>query len=181
VARVLIAVGGVLLVLGIVLGGYQVYLRYQDAIERQQVDRYTAAIQPGASDAGRLVQETIIPEIDAYAAGTLPAGKIALDAASWRVFFQRTRQQFAAAAHPGDLDSVARQFDAALGEYEASVSEIQKVVAADAAQTLAAAKAQAKRGDCDYGRAAVALTSLRRSLSLPDVATFAAANTNACR
>ena len=180
-ARVLIAVGGVLLVLGIVLGGYQVYLRYQDAVERQQVDRYTAAIQPVASDAGRLVQETIIPEVDAYAAGRLPASKIALDAASWRVFFLRTRQQFAGVAHPGDLAPVAERFDSALAEYATSVAEIQKVAAGDPARTLAAAKAQAKRGDCDYGRAAVALTSLRRSLSLPDVATFAGANTNACR
>lgn len=180
-ARVLIAVGGVLLVLGVGLGGYQIYVHYQDAVERQQVDRYTATIQPVAAGAGELVRQTIIPEVDAYAARQLPATKIALDAVSWRVFFVRTRQQFASAAHPGDLAPVAQQFDAALAEYAASMLEIQKAAAGDPTVTLATAKSEAQRADCLYGRAAVALSDLRRSVSLPDVPTFADATTTACR
>lgn len=179
-ARVFIAAGGVLLALGIALGGYQVYARYQTAVQRQQVDGYTAAVQRPAQLAGELVAQTIVPELDAYAAGTLPAAKVAIDAGTWRVFFQRTRAQFAAPAHPDGLLSIAGQFDRALAEYTAAVTEIQQVGGPAGAGALAKGRAEAKRADCDYGRAAVALTDLRRSLSLPDVATFSDANTSAC-
>ena len=59
-ARVLIAAGGVLLVVGIALGGYQAYLRYQTAVQRQQVDaaqvvvgvRRREAVQVRSADRG---------------------------------------------------------------------------------------------------------------------------------
>ena len=182
VARVLIAAGAVLLVLGVVLGGYQVYLRYQQAVEKQQVDRYTAGIQGPAQLAGQLVAQTIVPELDAYANGKLPAGKVAVDAALWRAFFVRTRAEFARVAHPGPVAAIAAQFDTALAEYIQAVTEVEKLASpSQAAEALLAGKAVAKKADCDYGRAAVALTGLRSSLDLPDVATFASANTNACR
>jgi hypothetical protein len=181
VARVLIAVGGVLLVVGIVLGGYQAYSRYQSAVERQQVDHYTAGVQPLAANAGKLVQETIVPELDLYAAGKVPTGKVAIDASAWRQFFLRTRTQFAQVQHPGDLAGIAQQFDRALAEYAEAVADMQQLAASDGPKALTSGRAKAKRADCDYGRAAVALTSLRRSLDLPDVATFANANATACK
>lgn len=179
-ARVLIAAGGALLLVGIVLGGYQAYSRYQSAVQRQQVDHYTAGVQPLAANAGKLVQQTIVPELDIYAAGKLPTGKFALDAAVWRQFFLRTRTEFAQVDHPGDLAGVAAQFDRALAEYAEAVADMQKLAASDGPRALANGRAEAKRADCDYGRGAVALTSLRRSLDLPDVATFANANESAC-
>jgi hypothetical protein len=180
VARVLIAAGGVLLLVGLALGGYQVYLRYQTAVQRQQVDRYTAGIQRPAELAGELVAATIVPELDAYAAGKLPAAKVAIDAGAWKIFFLRTRAEFAQTDHPDELVPIAQQFDHALAEYVAAVVEIQKVAGGDGPRALATGRAAAKRADCDYGRAAVALSELRRNLSLPDVATFAGATTSAC-
>ena len=108
-------------------------------------------------------------------------GKIAIDAAGWREFFLRTRTGFARVDHPGDLESIAQQFDHALAEYAQAVAEMQKLATSDGPQALVSGRAEARRADCDYGRAAVALTSLRRSLDLPDVATFANANAAACR
>jgi hypothetical protein len=180
VARVLIATGGVLLVVGLALGGYQVYLRYQAAVQRQQVDRYTAAIQRPAQLAGALVAETIVPELDAYAAGKVPVAKVAIDALAWKIFFMRTRAEFASTQHPDELVPIAQQFDHALAEYITAVVDIEKVAGADGPRALATGRAAAKRADCDYGRAAVALSDLRRDLSLPDVATFAGATTSAC-
>lgn len=180
-ARALIVIGGVLLLVGIVLGGYQAYSRYQSAVQRQQVDHYTAGVQPLAANAGKLVQQTIVPELDLFAAGQVPTGKVALDAAAWREFFLRTRTEFARVDHPGDLATVAAQFDHALAEYAQAVADMQRLAASDGPKALASARAEAKRADCDYGRAAVALTNLRRSLDLPDVATFANANAGACR
>jgi hypothetical protein len=172
VARVLIAAGCVLLVVGIALGADQAYLRHQQAVERQQVDSYTAGVRPLAADAGRLVQQTIVPELDAYAAGRLPADKVALDATGWQLFFQRTRAGFARVAHPGRLAAVAQRFDRALAEYVAAVAELRGVAAGDAAGALAQGRAQARRADCDYANAAAALAGLRRSLDLPDVTAF---------
>ncbi len=174
-ARALIAVGGVLLIVGIALGGYQAYLRYQDAVLRQQVDRYTAGIQPPATEAGKLVEQTIVPELDGYARGTTPAGKVALDATAWEVFFLRTRAEFARVAHPGRLAGIAHQFDQALAEYALAVAEIQKVAGSDGSQALTLGRAQARRADCDYANAAAALAELRHTLDLPDLATFPAA------
>jgi hypothetical protein len=180
VARVLIAAGAVLLVVGLGLGGYQVYLRHQQAVERQQVDQYTAGVQPLAQHAGELVQKTIVPELDLYSLGKVPAAKIALDSAAWRLYFDRTRTDFARVAHPGDLQGIAQRFDQALAEYAQAVADVQKLAGSDGSAALAAARAEAKHADCDYGRAAIALVDLRRSLDLPDVATFTSANAGAC-
>jgi len=182
VARVLIAVGGVLLVVGIALGGYQAYLRYQTAVQRQQVDGYSAAVQRPAEQAGRLVAQTIVPEIDAFVSGKLPASKVAIDAAIWKAFFTRTRQEFGRVARPDPVLGIASQFDKALAEYIQAVADLEQVAAASGAgRALATGQAEAHLADCDYGRAAVALTHLRRSLDLPDIGTFAAATTIGCK
>jgi hypothetical protein len=178
VARGLIIAGSVLLVLGITLGGYQVYLRYQDAVQARQVDSYTAGILQPAQQAGALVGQTIVPELDGYAKGTTPAPKVALDATGWQLFFGRTRAAFARVAHPGSLGPIAQQFDKALGEYELAVADFRLLASTKSTAAEAAGRAEARRGDCDYAQAASSLAALRRSLGLPDVKAF---DLNVCK
>jgi hypothetical protein len=166
-------VGAALLALGLALGATQAFRAYQAAVERQQVDAYTAAVLPPAQDAGRLVGQTILPELTAYEAGRLPGSKIAADAAAWHRIFLRTRATFARAPHSGRLDSVARGFDRALDEYATAVELYQRLADPGAAPAaLVAGDAAAMAADQSYGRAETALACLRRSVGLAAVPEF---------
>ena len=172
-ARALIAAGGVLLALGLVLGGIQAYQRYQAAVERQQVDAYTAAVLPPARDAGKLVSQIIVPELRSYEAGAVPGSKIASDSVAWHQFFLRTRSRFAEAPHSGSLDSIARGFDTALAEYATAVEFYGRIGDAGAAPAaMVAGNAAALAADRTYGASENQLACLRRSLGLPAVPEF---------
>lgn len=172
-ARALVAVGAALLLVGLVLGGMQAYQRYQAAVERQQVDAYTAALLPAANDAGRLVSQTIVPELHAYAAGQVPGAKIAADAVGWRQAFIRTRASFAKAPHSGRLDPIAKNFDTALGEYATAMAFYTRLGDAGAAPAaLAAGDTAGLTADRTYGQAESALACLRRTLGLSAVTEF---------
>lgn len=165
--------GAALLVLGLVLGGIQAVQRYQAAVERQQVDAYTAAVLPAARSAGRLVSETIVPELRAYEAGRVSGAKIAADAPAWHAAFLRTRADFAKAPHSGKLDSIAGSFDMALLEYATAVEFYGRLGDAGAAPAaMTAGDAAALAADRTYGEAETALACLRRTMSLSAVPEF---------
>ena len=175
-ARTLIAAGAAFLALGIGLGGFQVFQRYQSAVEKQQVDAYTAAVLPPAQAAGRLVSQSIVPELSAYEASQTAGAKVAADAAAWQAAFVKTRGTFAAAAHPGKLGPIAARFDDALAKYAAAVAFFARLGDAGAAPAaFVAGETVAAAADRAYGLAVSALGCLRASLGLPLVPEFRAA------
>ena len=174
-ARLLIAVGGVLLAVGLVLGGTQALHRYQTAVERQQVDAYTASVLPPARDAGRLVGQTIAPELQAYETGQVPGAKIAADAESWHTFFVSTRAAFARTSHTDRLAAIAGGFDTSLAEYATAVQFFGRLDDAGAAPAaLAAGLAAAGAADRNYCEAENSLAGLRQSLGLQALPEFRA-------
>lgn len=172
-ARILLAAGGVLLVIGVVLGGMQAVQHYQAGVERQQVDNYTSSILGPARAAGKLVSDQILPELAAYEAQRVPGARVSADAGKWHAAFARTRAEFGRAEHPGKLAGIASQFDKALMEYAASVAFFGKLSDPGAAPAaLVAGEAAAAAADHDYAQAETLLACLRRSLGLPTVSEF---------
>ena len=172
-ARILLAAGGVLLAVGVVLGGMQVVQRYQAAVERQQVDSYTSSIVGPARGAGQLVSRQILPELASYEAQRVAGKQVATDAGTWHAAFARTRTEFGQAQHPGRLAPIAADFDRALAEYTVSVAFFRKLGDPGAAPAaLSAGEAAAAAADRDYGQAETQLACLRRSVGLSSVPEF---------
>lgn len=172
VARIFLAIGAALLVVGVSLGALQVVQSHQAAVERQDVARYTSGVLPPARLAGQLVAQTIVPMLDAYRHGQVPSTTVAQSAVTWRAFFERTKAAFQKVPHPGKLGPIASTFDRALTEYSKSVAYFELVQGPAAAAALQAGASEAKRADADYATAAGTLGCLRHADGLPAIREF---------